>query len=1376
MWSMSAEVMQGALTGANHAAAGTGSELELYTKPVRPMDRDLVGREKEILKLKAALCRPEYSNVILLANAGSGKAHPDNTLIPVADERGYVPIGDLKVGDFVFDENGKPAQVLGTFHRGMKRVFCVSFADGSKVLCNNEHLWDVRRSSARSAGNRDMSVYRTLSTQEIMDAGVHVEHTDRGPSHRWYVPVGKALQRPEREFPVDPYVIGVILGNGCVSKKDFYISSNDLFVVQEVARLLGSGYAKTSDASYSWKFPYGSEDGLSHKNWTTRDFCLLDPDGVYGFDRVFWRKSMEKRIPPAYLNGSENQRLALLQGLMDTDGTVSGHGLGRDSIGCSFSTNSPGLAEDFCTLVTSLGMRCSIYKQHRGENRASDDYSCRILCEARQKLKLFRLPRHRDKVQASLDAHARRYERHYDDIPIDNIEDLGYDAPMTCIWVDSRRHLYQVGKEHIVTHNTALVQGLMKEDSERRYLEVDLAKMIANLGDKNEMAARLKGLFDEVEEHGREMGQEIVLFIDEFHQVVQLSDAAVEALKPLLASSGNRGIKVIAATTLLEFNQYIAPNQPLVERLQRINLAEPGKAVTMQILQGFAQKYEVAGEIPNDALYELIYEYTNRYIPANAQPRKSILLLDAMVGYHRALRMPFGRKLLSEVLYQSEGINVSFKVDATKIKEKLDAAVYAQEWATKTISDALQVAVADLNDKSKPMCSFLFTGSTGVGKEVDDNEPIPVYTEDGSVHVKRNGDLKIGDFVFNRAGKPVRVTGVFPQGVQDVYEVELTDGRVLRVGDGHLWTYKSRFGNGSRSWKTADTVTLMQKCAQKHCGTGRGARAIKFVIPMNQAVEWPEMRYDLDPYALGAFIGNGCLTKPVLSFSSDDEEMVQKLSSLMGAAGYGEDSGSFNWRFAVPASNPIFRKGTEEKSNWQLKWYQTEYVFRSVPELVGLHPSERFIPEPYKHGSVDQRWALIQGLFDTGGHIGAVDGDCYNLQYCSGSARLVKDIQEVLYSLGISSMISDYGTRKDRPESRSHEYVLHVAVGNADKERFFTLSRKVAIAREAKGSDAKKTRVKRFGEVIGIRDIRKLPERVLMTCIMVDDEEHLYQAGKFIVTHNTQVTKALAGALFGSDRGDGDENQSGNRNLIRLDMSEYSQPSSVERFRTELTARIWERPFSIVLLDEIEKACGEVIRLLLQVLDDGRLTDAHERQVVFTNAYIVMTTNASANVFKDMGPYIESDTGNGEVLKDMMAAFRTAITTTQTGNKFPPELLGRIDAIIPFQPLSRKTIGDIVMRELKKLAKEVMTKHDVKLSVSPKVLDYIVEDSIETDTDAGGARQAIGKIRTEVTTPVAAYINAHPEATRLRVSVEGNGAWESKTVLRSGAHIVVQET
>ena len=225
---------------------------------------------------------------------------------------------------------------------------------------------------------------------------------------------------------------------------------------------------------------------------------------------------------------------------------------------------------------------------------------------------------------------------------------------------------------------SALVQGLSQKDTTRLYLEVDLSKMIADVTDNTQLGDKLKTLFAEVQTFRQENDTEIVLFMDEFHQIVQLSHAAVEALKPLLADSGTRGIRVIAATTFIEFRDFIQPNQPLVERLQRINLEAPDKRTVVRILRSLADRYGV-GPYVTDVLCEQIYELTNRYIPANSQPRKSILVLDSMIGWYRFNRRKMNMKLLSDVIYESEGVNISLRVDASHIKEELDKHVLLKD-------------------------------------------------------------------------------------------------------------------------------------------------------------------------------------------------------------------------------------------------------------------------------------------------------------------------------------------------------------------------------------------------------------------------------------------------------------------------------------------------------------------------------------------------------------------------------------------------------------------------------------------------------------------------------------------------------------------------
>jgi ATP-dependent Clp protease ATP-binding subunit ClpC len=211
----------------------------------------------------------------------------------------------------------------------------------------------------------------------------------------------------------------------------------------------------------------------------------------------------------------------------------------------------------------------------------------------------------------------------------------------------------------------------------------------------------------------------------------------------------------------------------------------------------------------------------------------------------------------------------------------------------------------------------------------------------------------------------------------------------------------------------------------------------------------------------------------------------------------------------------------------------------------------------------------------------------------------------------------------------------------------------------------------------------------------------------------------------------------------------------------------------VVLFDEIEKASPTVIRLLLQVLDDGRLTDDNSREVSFLNTYVVLTTNAGSEIYKTIAQYESDDTGSGAKLVDYMKQIRRSITSTQGENRFPPELLGRIDAIIPFQPLSLETQRQIVMNKLKQLAQEVLSKHNVRVAVDNKVLQYLIDDKADTESDAGGARAAIGKLTEEVTTEVAAFINAHPGERSIRIDVVGELVSDHKDKLKSDARIEV---
>ena len=190
-------------------------------------------------------------------------------------------------------------------------------------------------------------------------------------------------------------------------------------------------------------------------------------------------------------------------------------------------------------------------------------------------------------------------------------------------------------------------------------------------------------------------------------------------------------------------------------------------------------------------------------------------------------------------------------------------------------------------------------------------------------------------------------------------------------------------------------------------------------------------------------------------------------------------------------------------------------------------------------------------------------------------------------------------------------------------------------------------------------------------------------------------------------------------------------------------------------------------------LMDMSLTDENNREVSFVNSYIVLTTNAGNEVYKDIAQYAASDTGGGENLKKYQKLIRNSITQTTGANRFPPELLGRIDCIVPFQPLSENTQALIVKNKLTKLRDQVKEKHGIDLKIKARIVDYLVKDNMDTESDAGGARAVISKLESEVVTAVAQAINTYPEVSALLVDYEGTPAYKNKHQLESTARIVV---
>lgn len=508
---------------------------------------------------------------------------------------------------------------------------------------------------------------------------------------------------------------------------------------------------------------------------------------------------------------------------------------------------------------------------------------------------------------------------------------------------------------------TAIVESWARHRvNEIQTFNVDLVSMGAQ--GENEFAARIKALVEEVIKLNEQSSRQMCLFIDEIHMLGMPNYAVgLESLKPAMARGA---IKLIGATTDEEYVQHIQGNQALDQRFQRFNISEPSNKIVFKILKDMWMK-----EIPNikfnPDLANTIIEY-GRFFPADSQPRKSIRMLDDMIGWHRSQGIPVNERLLDNRIYETAGVNPKWKVNIDSLMDAIKARVKGQPYAVQQIEGSLNIAVAGLSDPKRPMGTFMFTGTTGVGK--------------------------------------------------------------------------------------------------------------------------------------------------------------------------------------------------------------------------------------------------------------------------------------------------------------------------------------------------------------------------------------------------TELAKAMAQGLFGSED-----------HLIRFDMSEFKTKESVDLFRYSLSDKINKKPYSVVLLDEIEKADPNVVDLLLQITDDGRLSNRFNRQVTFKNAYIILTTNVGHETYREAFE-------QGKSLTKLLNLVQSTLE-----KKFRPEMLGRIDAIVPFNPLTKSVRAEIAKTRLTEFGQRLASEFNIQFRLTDRVRNFIAHENVNRSTSSGGGRDLNRRIKKTLYVPVAELMNREPNVAELQLDVYGDMIIENKQRRISNAWLGVSE-
>lgn len=342
----------------------------------------------------------------------------------------------------------------------------------------------------------------------------------------------------------------------------------------------------------------------------------------------------------------------------------------------------------------------------------------------------------------------------------------------------------------------------------------------------------------------------------------------------------------------------------------------------------------------------------------------------------------------------------------------------------------------------------ILSGSAGSGKAQ------PLYSKVLAEHGwKAMGELQIGDLVWTPKGTLTPITGIFPQGEKEVYRMFLSDGRYTDCCEEHIWRVAENHVNQRSECPEWTDVTLKDMLdagirnpvdGDGELGAARDVQLSRYRLPVNHAIPFSEAKLPVDPYIVGAFLGSGC---------RDCEE--------------------------------------------------TEDLPEILPELV--ETSEKHIPEQYKSSSIEQRWALIHGLFGASGIVGKKD-ECRDVRFSSPSKCLVEDVAEILRSLGAKTTLgSEFVHHGGVAGLEDGEYEVSVRLSDNMEQMLFHHSKKEEQELNAESAAEGTCRY----DAVSVTDVQDMGYKTEMQCIMVEDEDHLYITDDYIVTHNTAVSSAI---------------------------------------------------------------------------------------------------------------------------------------------------------------------------------------------------------------------------------------------------------------------------
>lgn len=404
-------------------------KVDPYLRPLYDALYDMLGFERVEKMLEKGII--EVAPLAFMR----GRAQPLSS--QVLTPQGWREMGSLQVGDAVVGSNGQATQVLGVYPQGEKLVYQVACSDGASTLACGEHLWSVSTASTKR-GNKPASV---LETQQIL------ENLRRFPQRRYELPLlSEAVAFAEQAIPLDAYVLGLLLGNGCITGE-----TTPCFATAD-AELVAAMNQALEPLAVSLQHKGAYDFVLKHTDFRGGNALNSHPvTAVLRALKLEGTNSHTTFIPTHYLHNTKTIRVALLQGLLDSDGSACMQA--ERSCRIYYTTTSPRLRDDVIDLVRSLGgvaygraRTVAKLKAGRARGRVVARKQDSFVVDIRlpEAIQPFRLARKASRYNEYGGGRAMRF--------IETIKLVGV-MPTQCIQVAAADHLY-ITDDFIVTHNT----------------------------------------------------------------------------------------------------------------------------------------------------------------------------------------------------------------------------------------------------------------------------------------------------------------------------------------------------------------------------------------------------------------------------------------------------------------------------------------------------------------------------------------------------------------------------------------------------------------------------------------------------------------------------------------------------------------------------------------------------------------------------------------------------------------------------------------------------------------------------------------------------------------------------------------------------------